>query len=792
MSLKHTLHFFAAAAATASGQPVCETISCHHAMHEVLSAIEPGPVQQVTATLRADRAVVGVAIDGEQHTLDLRPHSVRSEACELRVHDKNDMRAHTLGPVRTYSGQIRGEPDSVVAGSVTDRGVHAVIRRADGSLYLIEPTNGPDATHTVTRIADGFSQLDPIDTAGLPLAECEIALDSDYELFHVYGNDDINDTVTYMETTLLISELIFRRDVAIVFRATWFNVWMTEPDPYYSFDSKDLLEGMQAYWNDNLSFVWRDTAHLLSGKILPGRPGAGNIGSVCQPSNAYAVSTGQPQHHLMQLVGSMVHEFGHVFGATHCDGDPDCFIMCGDPACYTGIMEFGSQARGQILDTRAFSPCLDWIGPRAEICPVDLSGDGNLNAVDFVTFQMLHTSGNSRADWTKDGLFTIADYVAFQQDFVQGCPDGPDLRLIDVEISDPVSLGCSSIVSGSILNDGDALAKGWVQIGSWLTLDGNPFDFNNDNIPMGGIFGLGHWIDLHPGDSAPFQYATFIVPDNAYVGPQKFVTIVDLGIEPCGAVCESNELNNTNIQTVQVVNDPCACLDLQVLSVDAPASFLGDEWIPVDVDIKYIGAQPATVPVDIWIGPSVTHTVWNLQPGESTITAWALTPLGFPDCGGPESVPVRAVASFADCNLANNEKMISRTLIDKYFDLQYKIIDADDCAKHGGYAHWTVRVWNTGNTTNWVDICSHTGIGLFANNFNQEFFYTTFDVGPIAPGEHKDYAFTAFVPYNAAVQTQWIKAGENIFGNCFIDVCGNNDFDNEPIEIMWPWMYCNP
>ena len=57
----------------------------------------------------------------------------------------------------------------------------------------------------------------------------------------------------------------------------------------------------------------------------------------------------------------------------------------------------------------------------ASLCPPDLNGDGSLDILDFVTFQLCWAAGISVADCDANGEFNVLDFVCFQQQFVEGC-----------------------------------------------------------------------------------------------------------------------------------------------------------------------------------------------------------------------------------------------------------------------------------------------------------------------------------------------------------------------------------
>lgn len=54
-------------------------------------------------------------------------------------------------------------------------------------------------------------------------------------------------------------------------------------------------------------------------------------------------------------------------------------------------------------------------------CLADCNGDGVLNILDFVAFQMAWQAGHASADCNLDGAFDILDFICFQGAFVEGC-----------------------------------------------------------------------------------------------------------------------------------------------------------------------------------------------------------------------------------------------------------------------------------------------------------------------------------------------------------------------------------
>jgi hypothetical protein len=54
-------------------------------------------------------------------------------------------------------------------------------------------------------------------------------------------------------------------------------------------------------------------------------------------------------------------------------------------------------------------------------CPVDITGDGQVNVGDFLAFLQLFAAGNLRADMTGDGQVNVQDFLRFLQLFSVGC-----------------------------------------------------------------------------------------------------------------------------------------------------------------------------------------------------------------------------------------------------------------------------------------------------------------------------------------------------------------------------------
>ena len=54
-------------------------------------------------------------------------------------------------------------------------------------------------------------------------------------------------------------------------------------------------------------------------------------------------------------------------------------------------------------------------------CPIDMNGDGQLDILDFIAFQLAFQAGDPAADCDANGAFDILDFVCFQSGFQRGC-----------------------------------------------------------------------------------------------------------------------------------------------------------------------------------------------------------------------------------------------------------------------------------------------------------------------------------------------------------------------------------
>jgi hypothetical protein len=190
---------------------------------------------------------------------------------------------------------------------------------------------------------------------------CDLALEADHPLFVLNGSN-VAATQTDVLGVVNAVDVIFRTDVQVHFVVSQLIV-DAAPDPYTTNVAPTLLAQFQSHWNNNLAAIPRDLAHLFSGRPLDaysgGTIGYAYVGVVCDPSNGYGVSQTRWSANYAYRVGVTAHELGHGFNATHCDGQPQCSVMCstiGGCSGNTGSLSPSEQM--QIVAFRQSSSCL--------------------------------------------------------------------------------------------------------------------------------------------------------------------------------------------------------------------------------------------------------------------------------------------------------------------------------------------------------------------------------------------------------------------------------------------------
>lgn len=312
-------------------------------------------------------------------TLDLEARSVRAPDFRLRAWAEGVTTTVEPPPPSTYRGAIEGRPGSVVAGSLTPVGLHAIVRLAEGDSWTLRPlghglhalVEGSDwpagAACGVTAEAGGpappavalpeaHALRDPARVPGLPgerpspswcgpsgMKLAEIAFDVDQVYYRNLGSD-LAAVTANVEAHLAAVDAFYARDTLITYRLTDLIVRTTD---FYLPDATtgSLLDLFRNEWNANQTGVQRDIAHLMTGQPAPGLAGLAYVAVTCDRAWCYGWS--------VDSSGVLGHELGHNWSAGHCHDTSPCNAMCG--AC----LFHGPNTKDIIMSFRDSRTCLD-------------------------------------------------------------------------------------------------------------------------------------------------------------------------------------------------------------------------------------------------------------------------------------------------------------------------------------------------------------------------------------------------------------------------------------------------
>ncbi len=339
-----------------------------------------------------------VLLDGQVRTLRLAPHSLRALHYRLLVDDGTGPVAAASPPPRTYRGRVDGFPTSVVAASLTEHGLRALVRlapdRAPSGIQPLATVLGAPAdtsvvpapgrrAHVVYDATDALpsravcgllpgashepatnADPSPSDGGATIVRITDIACDTDVEFWQQNGFS-VSATEADIENVLNGVEAIYADDVAIVFEITTIIVrtGSVTSDPYTTTVSELLLDELDLHWTTQQQGVVRDVAHLFTGKNLFGFTiGLTKLNTVCS-TDAYGLSQSRYTTNFTNRVALTAHEIGHNFNAVHCNAAPPCWIMCASIGACGPVTSFAPGAADAINMKKAVSLCLDQLPP---------------------------------------------------------------------------------------------------------------------------------------------------------------------------------------------------------------------------------------------------------------------------------------------------------------------------------------------------------------------------------------------------------------------------------------------
>jgi len=322
---------------------------------------------------------VSVSLGGKRYTVNLQPNDVRTKNFKVYAADANGMRELPKPPSTTYRGVVQSHPNSIVAGSLFNGQLSAMVHFAH-TTWTVQPLNEvvksmPHTTHIVYRGTDlrelknvkcgvddhGHKHNGGQGNSG-PMAVCkqaELAIDADNEYYKKNGS---NNSQVQAAVTKLINgvNVIYKRDVEIEHKISQIII-RTSP-VYTGTDLRSLLTQFRSRWQSSHGNVKRDTAHLMTGRgSFSGIIGIAYLSAICSTSIGYGASKAYHSS-LATNVGLVAHELGHNWGSNHCSGSA-CYIMCASlGGCGRNLTQFGTSSKSVITNYKNSRSCLSACG----------------------------------------------------------------------------------------------------------------------------------------------------------------------------------------------------------------------------------------------------------------------------------------------------------------------------------------------------------------------------------------------------------------------------------------------
>ncbi|MBX3376643.1 MAG: hypothetical protein KF678_06535 [Phycisphaeraceae bacterium] len=322
---------------------------------------------------------VSIHLEGAPRTIRLEPFSIRGPHFRLLVQrEDGSLHPQPAGPEVTYRGRVVGDESSIVAATLTDRGLTGIVRRGrDQPTWSVQPladvVPGADRRmHVVLSerdvvggpwrcgVPDGPKAPSGRPVTGGPDAflVCQLSVDADYEYYLANGSSVPNTTA---DISAVVNGMgaIYQADANVTFELGTVVVRQSASQPYTSTSANTLLTQFVNEWVANQSGTVRDLAHLFTGKDLDGSTiGLAYVGVVCNSSFGYGLSQSRFTTNFANRVGVTAHEVGHNFAENHCDSTcSPCRIMCATIGGCSGVSSLGCSA-STLATYAAGRPCL--------------------------------------------------------------------------------------------------------------------------------------------------------------------------------------------------------------------------------------------------------------------------------------------------------------------------------------------------------------------------------------------------------------------------------------------------
>ncbi len=417
---------------------------------------------------------------------------------------------------RIWRGSVVGHPDSDVLLSDSPAGTFGWIT-IDGRMSIVSSGDPRGAkipvVHelgdpTVAEIPwlpfqcgaedlvhpDALAGTVPPEQGGLAGTICQVvqlAIDTDEEFLQLFGGS-LEAAQSYLELLVAAADAIHGRDAGVRLQLVYSRLW-SSLDPWTASGTQTQLTQFRDHWQNSMGGVFRDSAHLLSGRDLGG--GMAWIGGLCT-SFSYGVSanltgffpTPMADHDSQNWDPYVfAHELGHTLGSRHTHDtlhyDPpldDCWIGESVGPCsmaYGGtLMSYCHQCSGGIanislsLHPEVSARIAATVGGAACAsdgpCVEDCNGNGVSDEFDLASGSSLDCDGNGVPDECDldadgDGIPDACDVCPSDPMLTVSAPCGCGIAPIDCN-GDGTADACeggTALVPGESfpLPDGDAV-----------------------------------------------------------------------------------------------------------------------------------------------------------------------------------------------------------------------------------------------------------------------------------------------------------------------------------------------
>ena len=359
---------------------------------------------------------LAITMSGHDYMIDYAVFSNRSENFKLLVQGENgELVEQDAPPANTIRGSLRGVAGSRVVGCVTEAGCCAKIKFPFREDCYIEPVSRSLDDPAFAGVHVVYSKEDVIESGKLcgtvterdeanqeieqnpvgprprsisTLRVAEIALDTDFEYFSIFGSTAA--TLNRLELVINIVNDQYENQAGIRHTISGVIVRSNANDPYTATGRIDLLFELLEFYTTGPGngTISGDVLHLFTGRTFEDFSGISFLGVVCDPDSGFGLSS-----NLLPLAFStnlVAHELGHNWNLEHCA----CPNNTMNPVI-TGANEFNNSDTVPALTAfRDTLTCLDSLGPPGSGSTGVPVNDDRLNEV-FIAEQDFSVSGSN-------------------------------------------------------------------------------------------------------------------------------------------------------------------------------------------------------------------------------------------------------------------------------------------------------------------------------------------------------------------------------------------------------------